>query len=348
MTLRFNPAARAFGQSAVIAVCLGTIAFWGSENLFWSAPAADLGIADLVLTPLAYSVAVAAAHGAVIWSGLRGWRGLFLGGALLGWLVEGVLVGTAYDAFPFQLVWTPLAWHAVITALSLGIICRAAPRWPLWRHLAALTALGLFGGAFAQLWPLERGEMPGLAAVTAYLAGIGVVVPVANIVLDRMAQPVSVTWLHRGAWLLAVLVWAGQSAVEPSPLRLSVPVLIAVTLWAMRQLGRSTAAMTDKGPLPSPLWRHGLFLFAPLMASGLAVLGWQRFGGIEIWPVALILSALVVILAMASAIQTEVLTLGLESGFAGFLAWYGIASLAMKIHDDVLDRNETTSLGTHV
>ena len=50
---------------------------------------------------------------------------------------------------------------------------------------------------------------------------------------------------------------------------------------------------------------------------------------------ALILAAVVVLLAMVSAIQSAVLTLGIESGFAAFLAWYGITRLAMGIHDDI-------------
>ena len=89
--------------SAVLATALtsglyGLIAFWGSENLFWSAPTEATGILDLILTATAYSVAVASVLGAVIWSGITGWRALFFGGALLGWLVEGVLVSTAATA----------------------------------------------------------------------------------------------------------------------------------------------------------------------------------------------------------------------------------------------------------
>lgn len=60
---------------------------------------------------------------------------------------------------------------------------------------------------------------------------------------------------------------------------------------------------------------------------------------------AFVISAVWVILAMASAVQANVLTLSIESGFAGFLAWYGIARLAMGIHDDV-SRTATPLGGT--
>lgn len=53
---------------------------------------------------------------------------------------------------------------------------------------------------------------------------------------------------------------------------------------------------------------------------------------------ALVLAAIVVVAAMASAVQAATLTLGFETVFAGFLAWYGIARLAMGIHDDITSR----------
>ncbi len=68
----------------VASLCLGWIAVWAGENLFWTTPAPDLRLPDLMFTLGAYSVAAGAALSAVLWSGLRGWRAAFLGGALLG------------------------------------------------------------------------------------------------------------------------------------------------------------------------------------------------------------------------------------------------------------------------
>lgn len=174
------------------------IAFWGSENLFWTAPPNDVGLRDLLTTWIAYSLAVAVAIGAVIWSGLGGWRALFLGGALLGWLAEGVIVGTTYEAFPFQLVWTPLAWHAAITGLLIGGLCRAGPHWPVWQQLVAVLGLAIVGSAMAQYWPLERATLPGIGPVLLYLAGAGLFVVLANVLLDHMTLPATPTWIHKG------------------------------------------------------------------------------------------------------------------------------------------------------
>jgi hypothetical protein len=92
------------GKYAAVVASLGLIATWGSENFFWSAPPDDLTLLGLLITWIAYTVCVAAALSAVLMSGVRGWPALFLGGAIMGWLVEGVVVGTMYEAFPFQLV----------------------------------------------------------------------------------------------------------------------------------------------------------------------------------------------------------------------------------------------------
>lgn len=274
-----------------VALSFGIIAFWGSENLFWTAPTDAFTLVEVLLTAAAYSLVVAAVLGAVIWSGLGGWRALFLGGALLGWLVEGVIVGTAYEAFPFQLIWTPLAWHAAITGLALGGICRAGPHWPLWRHLGALLALGLFGAGFAQLWPLERGAMPDIAAVVVYLVGVGLLVPLCNLLLDRQRLSVTPSWLHKGAAAVLAVIWVVQLAFAPTVLRLAVPVLIGATLWAMRRLGRTSQVQTVSLGRPAPVWRHALFLIAPLVTSFGAVAGWENIGGMEIWPIALLTSA---------------------------------------------------------
>ena len=275
-----------------IALCFGFIAFWGSENLFWSAPTDAFSLVEVLMTVAAYSLVVAAVLGAVIWSGLGGWRALFLGGALLGWLVEGVIVGTAYEAFPFQLIWTPLAWHAAITGLVLGGICRAGPQWRLWWHLLALLAFGLFGAGFAQLWPLERGTMPDIAAVVVYLVGVGLLIPVCNLLLDRQRLPVTPSWLHKGAAAVLAVIWVVQLVFAPTILRLSVPILIGVTLWTMQRLGqRGQALPVPLGGPPAPVWRHALFLIAPVVTSFGAVAGWENIGGMEIWPIALLTSA---------------------------------------------------------
>lgn len=52
---------------------------------------------------------------------------------------------------------------------------------------------------------------------------------------------------------------------------------------------------------------------------------------------AAIFAVVLVVAAMASQMQAGALTLSLETGFAGILAWYGITTMAGAIFDQVSD-----------
>jgi hypothetical protein len=73
---------------------------------------------------------------------------------------------------------------------------------------------------------------------------------------------------------------------EANPLRLVLPLALALILWVMRRLG------ARNGPVPLgaavPVWQHLLFLIAPLIIVVLAPPGWaQGWGGLEAnWVVA--------------------------------------------------------------
>lgn len=63
--------------------------------------------------------------------------------------------------------------------------------------------------------------------------------------------------------------------------------------------------------------------------------------------IALILAAIVVIAAVADSIGKGTMVLGLTTGFAAVVAWYGIARVSMGIHDDTIGRADAgdTALG---
>lgn len=272
------------------ALALGGIADWASETLFWSAPAGPVNPGERILTMLLYAVAAGTALSAVLWTGASGRRALFLGGAILGFVIEGVAVGTMYDVFPFQIVWTPLAWHALVSGLVVLGFGRMAARLSAWRLVSGWLAIGVFGGVWAQYWPLERGTMPGLAVTLAYLAGLGLAVPLANVGLDRLGrlEPPSRRVLVVLP-VLAGLAWGAGTLAAPSPLRLACPAMIGLSVLALR--GQAGAAPLPLGG-PAPAWKHALFLIAPVTAALLAATGWQRVGGLEVnIPVALAGSA---------------------------------------------------------
>lgn len=257
---------------------IGLIAMWGSEMFFWGFPQPDLTLGEGLITYFAYSLSCAAALSAVLWTRIAGVHALFLAGALLGFLIEGVVVAQMYLNFPLDLVWTPLAWHALITSVCVFGICRAGPHWPLWRHVLALIALGAGGGFFALFWPLDEGrgsQIPSGEAVFGYLVGIGCVVVVANIALDRFKTvPVPPGWVRLIAPVLALMVWLLASFYDPNPVRVFWPVMVGLTIWAMRRLGDGTSPVSIGAP--ASIWRHVLFLVAPITMLIVAVPAWEN------------------------------------------------------------------------
>ncbi|MBN2629788.1 MAG: hypothetical protein JXR75_04535 [Rhodobacteraceae bacterium] len=259
------------------AMALGLIALWGSENLFWTVPQHGIHPTDWLMTWAAYTLVSAAALSAVLWSGISGWQAAFLGGAVLGFGVEGVIATTMYDAFPFQLVWTPLAWHALITGLGVLALPRFLARGRLGRQVAGLIVLGLFGAVWGLFWPTERADLLGFGMALTWLPGLGLTVVAAHLVLDRLGEVVA----PRPAVLLVAPViltglWLARLALVPSVLMLSCPALIGATVWTMRRLGQPAVAL-PLGPPAHPA-RHVLFVLAPLITALLVVPGWGMFG----------------------------------------------------------------------
>ena len=262
-------------------LALGLIAAFASENMFWIIAPYPLAPPELAFIWAMYALCCAAALSAVALTGIRGLPAAFLGAAIMGWLIEGVVEGTMYLAFPFQLAWTPLAWHALISGVGVFALGRAAPHWPRWRRIGAWALLGLFIGFWAQYWPLEHEALPDLPRLLAYLAGFGVAVPLAHLLLDRLT-PLSLPprWVLMIAPLALAALWVLQSLAAPSPLRLSLPLLLWITIRAMKRLGTGRGPVNFGAPAHRPL-RHFSFLIAPLIGAVLAVEGWRLTGGFE-------------------------------------------------------------------
>lgn len=273
------------------ALCLGWVAVWGSELMFWITPPPGTTIPGLVLGWGLYSTAAAATLSTLLWSGLGGWRAAFLGGAFLGISIEGAAVSTMYDAFPVQLVWTPLAWHALITGLVITGGAFAATRGPLLQQVAGTFALGLFGAVWGLYWPLDHGQLASLPLMLAYLGLTGAGAVVALALLSRLpALPARGWWLWLAPAAIALL-WVIGTVAAPSPLRLSGPVMAGLTVWAMRRLGGEGAAPTFGPPLPPG--RLALLVLAPLTTALFAVAGWGTLGGKPVnIPIALVTGAL--------------------------------------------------------
>ncbi len=268
---------------AGLSLALGFVAVWASENLFWSVPPDDLAPGGLLLTWAAYALCAACWLSLVLGTGVAGWPALFLGGAVLGYLVEGVVVGTIYDAFPLQLVWTPLAWHALLSGgmvLALGL-------GPLSGRARALSgrarALGWLGAGalwtlWALYWPTERAALPGQGGLLVYLVAPAVGVAVALWLIGVLWRPDPARWVLWVAPALLAALAVVQAVIAPDPRRLVLPLLIGLIWWIMRRLGRRGGGWLT----PQPLWHAPLVLLAPLCVALLAPVLWAQFGAVAV------------------------------------------------------------------
>ncbi len=78
---------------------------------------------------------------------------------------------------------------------------------------------------------------------------------------------------------IAVRVWGGQTVAEMNPVRLVLPVVLALILRVMRRLGSRSAPVSLGVAVPP--WQHLLFLIAPLIIVILAPLGWMQGWGTQ-------------------------------------------------------------------
>ena len=167
----------AFLKRLALVLTTGYIFLFTSELVFWSAHGdKPLTTGEFCVTWLAYSGLASAVLILVHDFRVRSPWAVFLCGAVLGWLAEGVIVKTMYESLPLSIAWTGLAWHALLT-VSVGWY---GVRLVLAKNRPALTAVlavvfGLLWGFWAIFWWTERAmPVPPLRfARYAFAAGLG-------------------------------------------------------------------------------------------------------------------------------------------------------------------------------
>lgn len=266
-----------------LSIALGFVATWASENLFWFIPPPDITLTGWLMAWLAYSIGAACALSCILWSGAGGWPAAFLGGGVLGYLLEGIVVGTIYDAFPVQIVWTPLAWHALITGgvvIGLGLAPLSLPR-----RAALWLALGIGASVWGLYWPLDRGTRPEPFSLLLYLALPALPVAGALWLAGRLGRPDPRPWVLWVAPACALFAALWQAVGSPSPLRLVLPVMLGLLWLALRRAGPGCWVA------PVPLAHHLTVLIAPVLAAFAAPALWATIGPMQAnLPVAVITS----------------------------------------------------------
>lgn len=140
---------------------------------------------------------------------VNGLWGLVLAGSAFGWLLEGMVVSTMYDNFPYYVAWTGLAWHLPLDVLAGYWLMRRMLAARSWQP-AALGALAL--GGFWGWW------------ATWGWSELGVQPPAAGFMLDALGAGA----LLAGAYWLADVTTATQPWQPPPPLEWTLGVLLAL------------------------------------------------------------------------------------------------------------------------
>jgi hypothetical protein len=275
-------------RSLVLTLSTGAIFLFFSEHLFWARARPGDSLVNWAQTWLAYSLLAFIFLTAVRHFRVRSLEALFLAGALVGWLGEGVLVQTLYDRFPLQVSWTGLAWHALISVcvgwygLLLALSSKNAGR-----TMAVAAAVGAFWGLWAIFWWLEE---------PAYIASPPTFAAFAFATTGVLALGYW-TFAHAGArefrpgrasvtiaMALLLLVF-GLSAVPAAPLALIVlPALLAL-VWVALARNRAVETRpdllerlgTDRPPLRAylPLGSMPIVACAIYAAAHALGLRWQ-------------------------------------------------------------------------
>ena len=123
-----------------------------------------------------------------------------------------------------------------------------------------------------------------------YLVGLGLAVPLGNLVLDRLAGPLRVgRWEAIIVVTLGSLLWVLQIAATLDLRRLALPALVGLTLVLVSRLrrpGEQLVLTATAAPL-----RHFAFLLVPLLTAAMALGLWPILGGLETnWPIAILSS----------------------------------------------------------
>ncbi len=161
-----------------------------SEWMFWTGrPPSESFYLEAIPTWIAYSFIIFFFITTVSYFRARSFWAIFLCGALYGWLLEGVLVQTMYDALPIQISFTGLSWHALISVMFGW--------WWLPRRLResrAIIPCLLFGVALG-LWSIGWWLEPDVAvaapeSVTFYNLFFGIPLVPAYIFWSRLSSQI--------------------------------------------------------------------------------------------------------------------------------------------------------------
>ncbi|MBN1260485.1 MAG: hypothetical protein JXB35_07375 [Anaerolineae bacterium] len=277
----------------------GFVCMFFSEPLFWARPQPTDSLISWIETWLGYVFSTWLVLILIRRFRIRTLWALFLAGAAFGWFIEGIIVQTMYDDFPWQVAFTGLAWHAPITIVLGWYLLGKALRAPGPGRAAHLAiAFGLFWGVWALTWwflaPDQITTIPQFAAYTLSFTGV---LALAFWVTGKVSPQV---FAPRESLFWAVVALAGATfALNTAPkvpwaVALLPPlmgVIFVVLRWNQQQETGSDLLHALEGPIPvRNLVALGLMPVSALSIYALAVV---LDIGINLAPILVVITSVV-------------------------------------------------------
>lgn len=202
--------------------------------------------------------------------------GLFLAGAIFGWLTEAVIVPIVYEAMPLSFLHPSLTWHALIdVVLGWYFVRRVMQTGSFMAVLGMFVVLGMAWGSWAT-WFWIAPEAPEMTLTTGEFAVFALVS--SSVWIGGMVLVDSVQGAFRfevSKWELGIIgvitvVFAALMALPYLPFGGVLWVIAVFTVWVLsvgrdEQVGKpiaDTVSLTDVG------WMRYLVAFlTPLIAA---------------------------------------------------------------------------------
>lgn len=240
-------------RSLVLSLSTGYVLMFFSEHLFWARARPGDTPGGWAMTWLAYSLLAFVFLSTVRQYRVRALEALFVAGALVGWLGEGVLVQTLYDAFPLQISWTGLAWHSLISVCIGWYGLRRALAAPgIGRAAVWCLGLGLFWGCWAIFWRVEEPDAEASLRAFAAFAFVTTAILAVSLWVYEKCDPRAFrpSRLPQGVALgVLVLIFSlGTLPLAPTAIVI-LPILLALVFAA---LSRNRACETEADVLALP------------------------------------------------------------------------------------------------
>ena len=258
----------------------GYILMFYSEHMFWAQYRASEGLLDYVYTWLLYSFMAFIFLSVITHFRIRSLWGLFLAGAVFGWLTEGVIVQTTYESLPLSISFTALAWHAPLSVFIGWYAVRKAIKSGVFSTVKLAVAIGIFYGLWAISW---WGEPEQIAATPLEFATFSLLTTLPLLVAywtyDRTISSFTVGRIAKIVVAGLLLLYFVFVTIPVAPIAIIImPILLLLVYVVLRrnQKIENRPSLLETENQPPPLQNYLAVLMIPITAIAIYVVAYAQ------------------------------------------------------------------------